>query len=202
MNLYAFVENDGVNQWDTLGLTVGGNDIRNIVNPFAALFAAITGDTLAADMIMHYGNATGSDYVLSHKQAKKLKTILLFNVFAFPGVASLIDKAVKEKRTQNVPEVSAQFSVSGRYGNNGLGNFAVPIKGKIKCKNPPLLWEFDGSLKITDRFDFDLRNMSGRSELGKFKTVVGLIALAGKPFNVRSEEHAAKQDNTQYELQW
>ena len=201
INLYGFVGNDGINRWDRLGFFIGGQDPERIDNSIVALFLAITGDTLGADMVSHFYEKKGEEYILSYRTLKRLTFSKPISVFEFDGVADLILKTLKERKSQQVDLVSNVFAVTSLYGNNGLGNVTVKIKGEIVCAKDPK-WEFVGSIKFEDNFDFDFDNMASRSFMGKVKTVAGAIILGGTPFPVRSEVYGARQKNSDSEIQW
>ena len=200
-NIYVFVENNSMNYIDILGLEVGGGDYRNILNALAAILFAVTGDSLGADMLLHYGNATGDIYKLNYKQVKKLTFSPKLSIYNYSVISKAMRTCLKDCKDVDFETQSELYGVTSAYGNNALGQFNIEVSGGIKFikKN---VCKYEGSIQFKDTYNFGFDWLPDRSLGGNLKTMIATLIFAGKPFDVESGEYKASQNYDEDVIKW
>jgi RHS repeat-associated protein len=212
VNLYGFVGNDPVNQVDLLGLfPETPADLMPIqgtliVFALAELFR-MQGDTLGAAGLMHYYYRTGVPLKLTRNDFKMVEIMPEVNIMGHQKVAKAAFQILGKKENRiEVSDLTGGYQVTGRNGNNLLGNFSISMTATVSCD--PSGYKVEGTFKVVDRYDFDpkwsdtLQGRSGRSPEGIGRTIFGWGNIPGKPYDVTSDAIPFTQKATDYRAKW
>jgi hypothetical protein len=161
--------------------------------------------------VYHYGRAKGAPLKLDRTDMKAMN--IQFNVLGWKPVATAIKEAEADLRSRfKDPEreqagfapiipagAEAERWVSAHgtaIANGSVAGCTAHIEGKVIVSKGGA--RFEGTVRITDRWDFDpawlsKEDKSHRTWIGEVETNVGWALLPGEPFQIETETVNVKQ---------
>lgn len=196
LNLYGFVGNEGVNQWDYLGNFSGGGIGSPPLPGYTSLpppNSSFTADVIDATILdkpiqkklfSHYrfGNETKlpmtvDEYFSTLPDAQNL------TLFSIPSLPT-------EQGNHKIEKQS--FQLSSRLTAT-LNTHTVYLDGHLCIDNQGL--SFDGTIKIIDKYNFDWKKFgkSGRSTTGEINTRLVSLTVPGTAYDIQLGPVSFKQ---------
>lgn len=161
--------------------------------------------------VYHYGREKGAPLKLGRDDLRVMNIQL--NIFGLAEVKAAMTAADKELRDRHrdpereqagfppvIPageEASRAVTAQGSaIANGSLGGCTAHVDGKVIATSSGV--RFEGTVRITDRWDFDPAWLSGshqhRTFMGEAETVAGWLLLPGEPFDIDTESVPVRQD--------